>query len=50
MRKMENWRWKTGTYFHEKLKLMSKLKLSEADIIQYMIEGVDNYVLRRQSP
>lgn len=52
-RKMEARRWKAGetfgNYFHEKLKLTTKLCLSEVDIIQYVIEGIDNYVLRTQA-
>ena len=50
IKKIESQVWKPGekfsTYFFDKLKSMTKFKLSEADKIQYVIQGVNDYVLR----
>lgn len=53
MRKFEARKWKRNepfqTYFHEKVLLGNRLKLDEKDIISYIIDGIDNYVLRCQA-
>lgn len=50
MKKMENRRWKAGetfsNYFYDKVKLTNKLSLPEQDTVDYIIQGIDNYVLR----
>lgn len=52
IRKMESRVWKPGekfsTYLFDKLKLMNKLRLQEQDKIQYIIQGVHDYVLKTQ--
>lgn len=50
MKKMENRKWKPGetfsSYFYDKIKLTNRLKLTERDTIDYVVQGIDNYVLR----